>query len=141
VRLASRRTGPYRFAPFPASALACPQPLTYPNKVICAGANYYDHAAEMGVERPDPAADPFFFLKAPTTTVIGSGAIVATFNDARSQVDWEAELAVAIGRRCTDVDAVGAAIAGYLVANDISDRGIFHRSGSGAALRNIRCVG
>ena len=109
-------------------------PLTYPNTVICAGANYYDHAAEMGVDRPDPEAEPFFFLKSPTTTVIGPGAPVAIFDDARSQVDWEAELAVVIGRRCSHVDAAGAAeaIAGYLVANDVSDRGVFHRSGSDA---------
>jgi 2-keto-4-pentenoate hydratase/2-oxohepta-3-ene-1,7-dioic acid hydratase in catechol pathway len=110
-------------------------PLTYPDKVICAGANYYDHADEMGVDRPDPAAEPFFFLKTPTTTVVGPGADVFIFDDGRSQVDWEAELGVVIGRRCADVDAADAAavIAGYLVANDVSDRGIFHRSGSVAA--------
>lgn len=53
-------------------------PLTYPGKVICAGANYYDHADEMGVDRPDASADPFFFLKAPTTTIIGPD--IATIN-------------------------------------------------------------
>lgn len=110
-------------------------PLTYPNKVICAGANYYDHADEMGTVRPDPAADPFFFLKAPTTTIIGPSATIAIFDGADSQVDWEAELAVVIGRRCRDIDTAGAAavVAGYAVANDISDRGRFHRSKSVAA--------
>ena len=107
-------------------------PLTYPNKVICAGANYYDHADEMGVDRPDPAVEPFFFLKTPTTTVVGPSAEVAIFDDGRSQVDWEAELGVVIGRRCADLAAADAAdvIAGYLVANDVSDRGVFHRNGA-----------
>ncbi|MCV7061631.1 fumarylacetoacetate hydrolase family protein [Mycolicibacterium vaccae] len=107
----------------------------YPGKVICAGANYYDHADEMGVDRPDASADPFFFLKAPTTTIIGPSATVAVFDDARSQVDWEAELAVVIGNRCRDVDIADAVdvIAGYAVANDISDRGSFHRSNAVAA--------
>ena len=110
-------------------------PLTYPGKVICAGANYYDHADEMGVDPPDPAADPFFFLKAPTTTIIGPSATVAIFDDGQAQVDWEAELAVVIGSRCHDIDIAGASqvIAGYAVANDISDRGSFHRSNSVAA--------
>ena len=84
-------------------------PLTYPNKVICAGANYYDHADEMGVDRPDPAVEPFFFLKTPTTTVVGPSAEVAIFDDGRSQVDWEAELGVVIGRRCADLAAADAA--------------------------------
>lgn len=107
-------------------------PLTYPNKVICAGANYYDHAEEMGAARPDPHAEPFFFLKSPTTTVVGPTAQVPINTDGRSNVDWEAELGVVIGRRSSAIDESGAAqaIAGYVVANDISDRGIFHRSGS-----------
>jgi len=107
-------------------------PLTYPNKVICAGANYYDHADEMGVDRPDPAVEPFFFLKTPTTTVVGPTAEVSIFDDGRSQVDWEAELGVVIGRKCVNVDPDDAAdvIAGYLVANDVSDRGVFHRNGA-----------
>lgn len=110
-------------------------PLTYPNKVICAGANYYDHADEMGAGRPDPTVEPFFFLKTPTTTVVGPSAEVSIFDDGRSQVDWEAELGVVIGRRCADLRATDAAdvIAGYLVANDVSDRGVFHRSGAVAA--------
>ena len=107
-------------------------PLTYPNKVICAGANYYDHAEEMGTARPDPDAEPFFFLKSPTTTLVGPNADVAIRHDGRSNVDWEAELGVVIGRRCTSLDEEESksAIAGYVVANDISDRGVFHRDGA-----------
>ncbi|NMO01992.1 fumarylacetoacetate hydrolase family protein [Gordonia sp. TBRC 11910] len=107
-------------------------PLTYPHKVICAGANYYDHAEEMGTERPDPAAEPFFFLKTPTTTIVGPHATIAIADNGYSQVDWEAELGVVIGRRCADLadTEVTDVIAGYIVANDISDRGVFHRDGS-----------
>jgi 2-keto-4-pentenoate hydratase/2-oxohepta-3-ene-1,7-dioic acid hydratase in catechol pathway len=110
-------------------------PLTYPNKLICAGANYYDHAEEMGAARPDPEAEPFFFLKSPTTTVVGPTADVPINTDGRSTVDWEAELGVVIGRRTHAVAEAEAAqaIAGYVVANDISDRGVFHRRGSVAA--------
>ena len=110
-------------------------PLTYPNKLICAGANYYDHAEEMGAARPDPDAEPFFFLKSPTTTLVGPAAQVPINTDGRSTVDWEAELGVVIGRRTHAVDEAEAAqsIAGYVVANDISDRGVFHRTGSVAA--------
>ena len=89
----------------------------------------------MGVARPDPRTEPFFFLKAPTTTVVGPTADVAIPVDGRSNIDWEAELGVVIGRRCVSLDESDAAgaIAGYLVANDISDRGPFHRDGAVAA--------
>ena len=46
-------------------------PIRYPRKIVCAGANYFAHLAEMGVQRPDPVGEPYFFLKPPTTTVVG----------------------------------------------------------------------
>jgi len=104
-------------------------PLTYPNKVLCAGANFYDHAEEMGTARPDPSAEPFFFLKPPTTTVVGTGAVVPISADPAANIDWEAELAVVIADRCSGLDArnAGDHIAGYMVANDVSARGPFPR--------------
>lgn len=110
-------------------------PLTYPPKVICAGANYYDHAAEMGVSRPDPAAEPYFFLKPPSTTVIGPDAEVLIPADPAARVDWEIELAVVIAHRCTNVSREQARrhILGYTIANDISARGLFHRDPAVAA--------
>lgn len=104
-------------------------PLTYPRKVLCAGANFYGHAEEMGTARPDPLAAPFFFLKPPTTTVVGPDAAVAIRTGPTARVDWEAEVAVVIADRChdlTDTEA-GGHIAGYLPANDLSDRGAFLR--------------
>ena len=104
-------------------------PITYPRKVLCAGTNYYDHCEEMGTKRPDPTAEPYFFLKAPTTTVVGPDAVVPLPRRAHSQLDWEAELALVIGSRCKDVapDRARQYVAGYLVANDLSDRGSFPR--------------
>ena len=46
-------------------------PLHWPRKVVCAGVNYRHHMREMGGEIPAAGWRPFFFLKAPTTTIIG----------------------------------------------------------------------
>jgi 2-keto-4-pentenoate hydratase/2-oxohepta-3-ene-1,7-dioic acid hydratase in catechol pathway len=114
-------------------------PLTFPRKVICAGANYYDHAAEMGTATPDPSAFPFFFLKPPTTTVIGPGDDIPmpTAADGTSDpsLDWEAELGVVVARRGKNIPTADARsyVAGFVVANDISARGLFPRPNSVAA--------
>lgn len=104
-------------------------PITYPRKVLCAGANYFSHADEMGTARPDPAAVPFFFLKPPTTTVVGPDTVVPLPDGPEPRYDWEGELAVVIGRRTRNVSADRAreAVAGYLVADDLSARGLFAR--------------
>ncbi|MDT0183953.1 fumarylacetoacetate hydrolase family protein [Microbacterium sp. ARD31] len=110
-------------------------PITYPRKVICAGANYYDHAAEMGTAVPDPHATPFFFLKPPTTTIVGSGAEIEMPRSTSADVDWEAELGVVIADRVKEISAEEALdhVAGYLNANDISARGLFPRTDPVAA--------
>ena len=99
-------------------------PLTYPGKVICAGANYWDHLAEMGISRPDELGEPFFFLKPARTTVTGPGDPVPLPAYPGAQVDWEAELAVVIGRTGRNLapDQALDHVAGYLAANDISAR-------------------
>lgn len=104
-------------------------PLTFPRKVLCAGSNYYDHAAEMNVDPPDPDDEPFFFLKTPTTTVIGPFDDIHISPDPDDCFDWEAELGVVISRRARDVPVAEALalVAGYVVANDISARGRFRR--------------
>ncbi|WP_375384916.1 fumarylacetoacetate hydrolase family protein [uncultured Microbacterium sp.] len=107
-------------------------PITYPRKVLCAGANYYDHAEEMGTETPDPTAAPFFFLKPPTTTIVGPSADVELPARSGANVDWEAELGVVIADRCKSVplEEARSHVAGYLVANDLSARGLFSRPGA-----------
>ncbi len=90
-----------------------------PRKYLGIALNYADHIAEMGMEAPEV---PVFFNKQ-ATCVIGPGASihmpkVSTF------LDYEAELAVVIGKRCRHVPVEQAheAIAGYTAANDVSVR-------------------
>jgi 2-keto-4-pentenoate hydratase/2-oxohepta-3-ene-1,7-dioic acid hydratase in catechol pathway len=103
-------------------------PLRWPRKVICAGVNYRRHMREMGGEIPADGWRPFFFLKAPTTSVIGPHDPIVVRDAARARYDWEAELAVIIGTAGKDIDAERALahVAGYCVANDVTARG-YHR--------------
>lgn len=90
-----------------------------PGKVVAVGLNYRAHAEEFRMEVP---AEPILFLK-PSTSVIGSGETIV--RPARSRrVDYEAELAVVMGRRCRDLSADTAAdfIAGYACGNDVTAR-------------------
>jgi 2,4-diketo-3-deoxy-L-fuconate hydrolase len=105
-------------------------PLLYPRKLICAGANYSDHLEEMKVgEIPDPL-EPFFFLLPPTTTIVGTGEPIRIPADPSWRVDWEAELAVVIGRGGRNISAGGARshVAGYTIVNDVSARGRHKRA-------------
>src|SRR5882757_7981072 len=49
----------------PVSGARLTTPLQFPGKVLCAGANYYGHLEEMGIERPDGTRAPYFFFKPP----------------------------------------------------------------------------
>ncbi len=99
-------------------------PLRYPGKVLCAGANYYDHITEMGV--PDTRKEAqrlFFFFKPPRNAVVGPGKTVRLPIDTKA-FDWEIELTAVIGRTARAVsekDAL-AAIAAYTIAIDFSAR-------------------
>ena len=64
-----------------------------PSKVVCVGLNYADHAKELNLTIPD---EPIIFLK-PASTVIGPGDPII-YPDLSTQVDYEAELAVIIGK-------------------------------------------
>ncbi|MDN5918364.1 MAG: fumarylacetoacetate hydrolase family protein [Pseudonocardia sp.] len=96
-----------------------------PEKIICVGLNYRDHVLEMGNELP---AYPTVFAKfAP--------ALVGAYDDielpaASDKVDYEAELAIVIGRpvRHADAKSARAAIAGYTVLNDVSMRDFQNRT-------------
>ncbi|MFI5283754.1 MAG: fumarylacetoacetate hydrolase family protein [Candidatus Dormibacterales bacterium] len=99
-------------------------PIRYPRKVLCSGTNYYAHMREMKVSRAE-GARPYFFLKPPTTALIGPGQPIVVPADPAAKVDWEAELAVVIGRRGRHIkesEALGY-IAGYSAINDVSLRG------------------
>jgi 2-keto-4-pentenoate hydratase/2-oxohepta-3-ene-1,7-dioic acid hydratase in catechol pathway len=90
-----------------------------PQKIVCVGLNYRDHAEEQGVGLPER---PLLFAKWPNT-LIGDGDPIRLPSISRS-VDYEAELGVVIGRRASAVsagDALGF-VEGYVVANDVSGR-------------------
>lgn len=99
-------------------------PLQYPGKVLCAGANYYDHLAEMGVaDLRKEAQRLFFFFKPPRNAVVGPGATVV-MPRATAMFDWEIELAAVIGRSARHLTMANAldAVAGWSVAIDLSAR-------------------
>ncbi|MBV8912433.1 MAG: fumarylacetoacetate hydrolase family protein [Acetobacteraceae bacterium] len=99
-------------------------PLLYPGKVLCAGANYYKHLAEMGMpgaRKEDQRL--FFFFKPPRNAVVGEGDTVRMPIGTRA-FDWEVELAVVIGRRARNVSVADAMahVAGYTIGIDFSAR-------------------
>ncbi|MDE2334957.1 MAG: fumarylacetoacetate hydrolase family protein [Rhodospirillales bacterium] len=99
-------------------------PLLYPGKILCAGANYYDHCAEMGVaDLRKEAQRLFFFMKPPRNAVVGGGATVRKPLDTKA-MDWEVELAAVIGRtaRAVSAEEALAHVAAYTVAIDFSAR-------------------
>lgn len=99
-------------------------PIRFPGKVLCAGANYYRHLEEMGVEdRRREAQRLFFFFKPPRNAVVGEGDSVRMPLDSRA-FDWEIEMAAVIGRRARAVSPETALdhVAGYMVGIDFSAR-------------------
>ena len=94
-------------------------PIGRPGKIVCVGLNYRDHAEEQGVELPRA---PLFFAKY-TTALIGPGDPIV-IPPVVTKCDYEAELGVVIGRTVKGVSVEDAldAVAGYLVANDVSAR-------------------
>ena len=103
----------------PANALGLLPPIQDPDKVICIGLNYRSHAEEQGVEPPE---QPTFFAKF-RNALAPEGATV-TLPAASEKVDYEAEVAFVIGRRCKEVDPAEGldAVAGYMLFNDLSAR-------------------
>ncbi len=102
-------------------------PLAGVGKLVCIGLNYSDHAREAGLPIPE---EPVVFMKA-TSAISGPTDPVIRPRDA-TRLDWEVELAFVVGarsRRVAVADALGC-IAGYLVLNDVSERGFqFDRGG------------
>lgn len=94
-------------------------PIARPGKIICVGLNYRDHAEEQGVELPTA---PLFFAKY-TTALIGPGDTIV-IPPIVQKCDYEAELGVVIGTTVRNVSKENAfeAVAGYVVANDVSAR-------------------
>src|SRR5476649_2166010 len=92
-----------------------------PSKIICVGLNYADHAREQNKPLPK---EPLIWFKATTSLIPDGGKIEIPFPHHRT--DYEAELAIVIGRRVRNVTPAAAAryILGYTASQDISDRTI-----------------
>jgi 2-keto-4-pentenoate hydratase/2-oxohepta-3-ene-1,7-dioic acid hydratase in catechol pathway len=106
----------------PATTLAAAEllpPIPNPQKIVCIGLNYADHAEEAGIEAPPV---PTFFAKFPNALVADSAAVAIP--EATKRLDFEAEVAFVIGAPAKDVargDALGH-VAGYTLLNDLSAR-------------------
>jgi 2-keto-4-pentenoate hydratase/2-oxohepta-3-ene-1,7-dioic acid hydratase in catechol pathway len=113
-------------------------PILYPGTIFCAGANYRDHVAEMSKAmnlpvEPDPhevGLTPWHFIKASAGCVRGTGELIRLPSYSK-KVDWEAEIAVIIGRECRNVSTEQALgfVAGLSIVNDLSARDHLKRPG------------
>jgi acylpyruvate hydrolase len=93
--------------------------IPQPEKIVCVGLNYRKHILEMGRELP---AHPTIFAKF-ACALVGAGEEIH-LPEVSEQMDWEAELAVVVGkplRRATELEA-SAAIAGFTILNDVTAR-------------------
>jgi 2,4-diketo-3-deoxy-L-fuconate hydrolase len=94
-------------------------PVDRPGKIVAVGLNYRDHASESAVEAPQA---PIIFAKWSTCLIPNGSAIVLP--PGITEVDWEAELAVVIGRTARDIPVADALsyVSGYTCMNDVSAR-------------------
>lgn len=95
-------------------------PIVRPHQILCIGLNYSDHAAETGQAVP---SEPILFSKSPNT-LIGPDDDVQIPRGS-TKTDWEVELGIVVGRRASylaDEVEAEAAIAGYVLVNDVSER-------------------
>jgi 2-keto-4-pentenoate hydratase/2-oxohepta-3-ene-1,7-dioic acid hydratase in catechol pathway len=102
-------------------------PIAPPSKIVGMARNYRKHAEEMGKVVPQ---EPLIFLKAPSS-IIGPGDTIELPPES-SRVDYEGELAVVIGRRCSRLgpdEAIEPYIAGYTCLNDVSARDFQKKDG------------
>ena len=107
-------------APFDITGKRIGAPIARPGKIVCIGLNYRDHAEETGLAIPE---EPVVFLKAPTCMVGPNDDVMIP--RASTKCDWEIELAVVISKTARYLDSVEQAadhIAGYALANDMSER-------------------
>ena len=109
-------------------------PVPDPEKILCLGTNYPEHAAESGFEIPPV---PTFFAKFRNSLVGPTSPVILTAAD--HFIDYEGELAVVIGKRCKRVSEQEALayVAGYTVCNDVSARMLQMQTGQWTAGKAI----
>ncbi len=104
----------------PIGDLRVGSPIARPHQILCIGLNYSDHAAETGQAVP---SEPILFTKSPNTMQGPNDDLQIPRNSVKT--DWEVELGIVIGRRCSylaDEAEAAASIAGYTIVNDVSER-------------------
>ena len=96
-------------------------PIPNPNKIICLAFNYVDHAKEQGLQAPE---DPAIVIKPRTALNSTNSDIICP--DFVTQLDYEIELALIIGKNCKNISIEDATnvIFGYMIFNDVSARDI-----------------
>jgi 2-keto-4-pentenoate hydratase/2-oxohepta-3-ene-1,7-dioic acid hydratase in catechol pathway len=106
--------------PLPLGSVRFAPPISRPSKIIAIGLNYLDHIQESGGKVPDV---PVVFAKFPNS-LTGHHGNIAWSNTITEKVDFEAELAVVIGKklRSSDPEHALEAVFGYTCANDVSAR-------------------
>jgi 2,4-diketo-3-deoxy-L-fuconate hydrolase len=106
-------------APRVASSVRLGPPISRPSKIVCIGLNFRDHASESKMEIP---TEPVIFFKA-TSSLVGPNDDLFMPKNAQ-KVDWEVELAIVIGKKCSYVerDKAPDCVAGYALHNDYSER-------------------
>ena len=111
----------------PVDSVKLLSPVTNPSKIIAIGLNYMDHIREADIGTPELAT---MFCKYPSA-IIGTDADIHWSRGLTQQVDYEAELAVVIGKVAKDVSEANAYdyIAGYMNCNDVSARDLQFRPG------------
>jgi 2-keto-4-pentenoate hydratase/2-oxohepta-3-ene-1,7-dioic acid hydratase in catechol pathway len=115
----------------PREGLPLLAPIRNPSKIVAFGVNYLDHCHEAGIE---PPREPVLFCKFPTS-IVGPGEAIEWDPALTARVDYEAELAVVIGRRARHVAPEEAfdVILGYTCANDVTARDL--QAGDGQWVR------
>ncbi|MFQ5829733.1 MAG: fumarylacetoacetate hydrolase family protein [Candidatus Methylomirabilia bacterium] len=97
-----------------------------PSKIVAVGRNYRDHAEEVNLPVPE---EPILFIK-PSTSLVGPGDPIV-YPPVCHRLDYEAELAIVIKKRCRSVPEERAAefILGYTCLNDVTARDLQHKDG------------
>ena len=112
-------------------------PIAKPSLILCVGLNYVDHANESSMKVPE---EPILFTKAPNC-LVGPYDDVLTPRGATT-VDYEVELAVVIGRQCRYLESPEQAmdhLAGFTIANDVSERTFQLERGGGQWIKGKSC--
>lgn len=109
-------------------------PIGRPGKIIGIGLNYWDHTSEQSI---DPPENPILFAKMPTA-VIGPDDPIPIYPFA-TELDYEAELAVVLGRTVRDlsVEDAYATVAGYTIVNDVSARDLQRKEGQWVRAKSL----